>query len=521
MEKEERREDMIPSRKGDSRIEVVVNQPGSDETVIDLVRIFRNMKRKRRVYVWVILLCFAAGLCLPLLMYQFSAPQLTVASVVTLRYDVVNRTAAGQIISSMPVSDLTAPDGGELDLNQITASNVLQAALAGLELSHPVSLADLRANIRIDRILTEESRRQQELASRMIDDKNADGYEQLQSIDLTYENRFVVSLTNGFGSPDSRVKYKLKDEELRLLLNRILEAYNDYLVALYADLKLPDDQLSAIDMERQDILESLDLLRSAMQELSDFCRSRPQSVRTYRSWRTGLSLNDLLTELEEARSVNVNYLYSYVSTNSIVRDRESMITSYRYKLRSAQGRLDTLNENIATTQDILDNYKNDEIYVSMQESDTAKSTRTTTDYYNQLIIEQANNYDKVAQLEITITDLQYKLDSLTTEAGGSESITHERVTEELASALEVCRGIYARIRDQFEEIQDSAFFTDYAAHSVAQGRTRGFLSASAKKMALGGVAGLVIACGLWFLSAFAMEFSDGKNDKFRRKGVSE
>ena len=506
MEKEERREDMIPSRKGDSRIEVVVNQPGSDETVIDLVRIFRNMKRKRRVYVWVILLCFAAGLCLPLLMYQFSAPQLTVASVVTLRYDVVNRTAAGQIISSMPVSDLTAPDGGELDLNQITASNVLQAALDGLELSHPVSLADLRANIRIDR---------------MIDDKSADGYEQLQRSDLTYENRFVVSLTNGFGSPDSRVKYKLKDEELRLLLNRILEAYNDYLVALYADLKLPDDQLSAIDMERQDILESLDLLRSAMQELSDFCRSRPQSVRTYRSWRTGLSLNDLLTELEEARSVNVNYLYSYVSTNSIVRDRESMITSYRYKLRSAQGRLDTLNENIATTQDILDNYKNDEIYVSMQESDTAKSTRTTTDYYNRLIIEQANNYDKVAQLEITITDLQYKLDSLTTEAGGSESITHERVTEELASALEVCRGIYARIRDQFEEIQDSAFFTDYAAHSVAQGRTRGFLSASAKKMALGGVAGLVIACGLWFLSAFAMEFSDGKNEKTWRKGVSE
>ena len=60
-------------------------------------------------------------------------------------------------------------------------------------------MADLRANIRIDRILTEDSRRQQEVASRMMDDKSAAAYAQVQNIDLTYINSFVVSLTNGFG----------------------------------------------------------------------------------------------------------------------------------------------------------------------------------------------------------------------------------------------------------------------------------------------------------------------------------
>ena len=513
-ENKERRDSLIPSPARDSQIQVVVNQTHDDsEMEIDLVRVFHNMKLKLRVFAWVILLCLALGICAPLLMYQFTKAPLTVSSVATLRYDVVRRNAEGQIISSTPVKDLTAPDGGELDLNQITASYVLQAALEGLELSHPVTLANLRDNIRIDRILTEDSRRQQEIASQMMSDKNAGAYSEVQNIELTYVNQFVVSLTNGFGEPDSRVKYELKDEELRLILDRILSAYNEYLVITYADTKLPDDEFAAIDIERQDILESLDLLRSAVQNLYDFCDEQPEGIQSYRSWKTGITLTDLMAELETARSVNVDYLYSYVSTNSIVRDRDAMITNYRYQLRNAQTQLDALSENIQTNQDILDDYQNDEIFVSMQDSDTSKSTKTTTDYYNRLIMEQAENYEKVAKLEVIIADLQYKLNSLTdagTESAGTAE--QEKTAAELAEALRVCRGVYAQIRDQFSEIHGASFFTAYAEHTTAQGKTASFLSAVSKKMLIGGVAGLVIACGLWFLSALAIEFQRRKDE---------
>ena len=122
-ENKERRDSLIPSPARDSQIQVVVNQTHDDsEMEIDLVRVFHNMKLKLRVFAWVILLCLALGICAPLLMYQFTKAPLTVSSVATLRYDVVRRNAEGQIISSTPVKDLTAPDGGELDLNQITAS---------------------------------------------------------------------------------------------------------------------------------------------------------------------------------------------------------------------------------------------------------------------------------------------------------------------------------------------------------------------------------------------------------------
>ena len=140
----------------------------------------------------------------------------------------------------------------------------------------------------------------------------------------------------------------LTDTELQLVLDRVMTAYNEYLVATYADLKLPDNVIAAIDIQAQDIQETLDMLRTAVQDLYSFCENEPETVRSYRSWRTGRSLNDLMAELQTARDVSVNYLYAYVYANDLVRDREALATSYQYQLRNLQTRLAVIEEKIAT-----------------------------------------------------------------------------------------------------------------------------------------------------------------------------
>ena len=496
----------------DAQINVVVNRPDSDETTIDLGRVFHNMKLKKRVFAWVLVLCLVVGLCAPLLMYQLSKPMLTVSSVVTLRYNVrTARTVNGETVYSYrPVTDLTAPDGTELDLSMITSSYVLQNALKDLNLSQPLSLGSLRSNIAVERVLTEDSRRAQELASKMSEDKDNGAYEQMQAVQMSYEPKFLVTLTNGF--TDSNAEYspkkELQDSELPLLLNKILAAYNDYLVLTYADLKLPDDEISVIDTETLDILESLDLLRTATENLYTYCENQPESGRTYRSWQTGLSLEDWMEKLTVDRQTSIDYLYAYVYNNSIVKDRQAMITNYEFQLRNAQTKLDTVNGNIATIQDILEKYKNDEIFVSMQESDSSKSTSTTTDYYNQLILQQAAAYNDAAKLEITIADLQDKLSALQDETKATEiaDLTEAEVTTELQKVFELCKENYNGIKAHMLELQSSSFYTDYADSTAAQGRLPSFLSASLKKMIIGAVAGLVIACGLWFLAGLLPEF---------------
>ena len=79
---------------------------------------------------------------------------------------------------------------------------------------------------------------------------------------------------------------------------------------------------------------------------------------------------DWMETLETIRESSVDYLYSYVYNASLVKDYATVITDYQYKLRNAETQLDIVNNNISTVQTILDNYKNDEIFVTMQESDS-------------------------------------------------------------------------------------------------------------------------------------------------------
>ena len=198
------------------------------------------------------------GISASLLLYQINKPMLKVSSVVTFDYDII--TADGKEYGH--VSDLTAPDGKPLDLDQITSSYVLQKAIDMTGLSKPVSVASLRRNIQIERNLTEDSKRQMEVAAQMVTDKNNAAYSTVSNLTQKYENKVVVSLTNGFTSgDDDKEKIELKDAEIPQLLNNILLVYNDYMVLTYANQKQPDDQFSVIDVEEMDFLENFVLYR--------------------------------------------------------------------------------------------------------------------------------------------------------------------------------------------------------------------------------------------------------------------
>lgn len=487
-----------------AQINVMLNTPDYHDNEIELSRIFQNMKQMRQIYAWVIVLCLLVGICAPLLMYQFSKPVLTVTSVVTLNYAKDER--------------LIAPDGTDLDLSQIVSSYVLQNALAGLKLSQPVSISALRSNIKIDRILTDKSRQAQELAQKMDQDNNSNVFNQLQSIDLEYVNRFVVTLTNSFDDGTGKKRVDLKDAELRLVLDRVLDAYNDYLILTYADQKLPEDRLSIIDLERMDILESLEQMQTASDALYTYCQSQPAAVKAYRSWKTGFNLNDWMEFLQVLREVNIDYLYSYVYTNGYVKNQATMLMNYQYQLRNAQSSLDEINSNIQTLDSILKQYKKDNIFVSMQESGTSRSTSTTTDYFNQLIMDQVMNYSTVADTETRISNLNDQIEMLSaSDSSGSLANVAEDINSELVRALETSQNIYNQIKAHMEEVQASPEFTHYAVHTAAAGVQKNFLTANLSKMIIGCILGGVIGCGLWFMAGLLPEFSRGSSPKRSKK----
>ena len=520
MDNKENRKDILPTDPN-RQIQLVVNRIGEDEATIDLGNVFHNMKIRKRLFAWVLVLCLTVGLCAPLLLYQISKPELTVSSVVMLRYEAPVKVLKDDewIVPDdpeyEPVSDLSAPDGTDLDLNQITSAYVLQTALDGMTLSKPITVSSLRNGIRIRTVLTEDSQRIKEALAGLADAKNADAYKQLQSAEMKYQNRFVVSLTNGFKEEDDeedRIAQELKDEELKELLDRILTVYNDYLVRTYADITLPDDAISVIDVQELDVLDSLDQLRSGIDKLYDYCDEKTDSVKAYRSWKTGRSLEDWMETLKTFRNINVDYLYSMVSENAITRDKSTLLTGWKYMLREAQNQLDEVNARIEETKKLLAAYKNDEVIVSMQESDAAKSTKASTEYYNDLILQQAKDYEKVAELKTTIADYT---DRITRMDEKTQIEVTEEVETELARSVESAKTLYEQISAHMEEVFESPLYKTYEDHSAPQGKLQNFLVASLKKMIIGAVAGVVIAFGFWFLAALLPEFSN--NSELKKK----
>lgn len=529
MEKNERQEEQKLPIRNDSQIQLIVNQPDTDEDTIDLGRVFHNMKLKSRIYAWLLVLCMLVGACAPLLLYQFTKSPLTVTSVVTLRYLIENPAVKelekrGATIDytetpkEIMVDQLVAPDSTEIDLNQITASSVLQEAMSGLSLSKPVTLENIRNNLTITRVLTDESARTKEILEGMAADKNADLYKQLQSAKMKYQNRFLVSLSNGFGDEESRVKYDLRAEELRTLLDRILEAYNRYLAETYADVKLPENRIALIDTENLDAAESLDLLSKALQDLYNYCDERQDSVKSYRSWRNGRSLTDWMEVIRTVQEVSVKGLEVQLYSKGLISAREEMLINYEYELRTLQQQLEEVNTTIAETDRILKSYKNDNVVVSMQESDSTRSTQVTTAYYNELVLKQADEYKEAEKIRVEIDEIRDKMADLSAMEGSSDSAG---AAGEFATVLEISEAVYREVRAHMEEVVESPLFTTYAEHSAPQGKEQNFLQANLKKILVGLVVGAVLACGIWFLAALAPEFRRNREEEEPKKAPAQ
>lgn len=254
-------------------------------------------------------------------------------------------------------------------------------------------------------------------------------------------------------------------------------------------------------------MDSLDELRDGTQALLTYCEKKTDAVKSYRSWKTGYSLEDWMETIRTFRSINVDYLYTLVSENAVTRDKKALLTSYKYLLRNAQNDLQKTNEEIEEISKILKNYKNDDIYISMQESDETRTTKAATEFYNELILQQTENYDKAKELKISVADYEDRI--LRLDAAKETEVTQD-IEAELARSVATAQSLYNQVRDHMEELFDSPLYTTYEEHSMPQGRLENFLTASARKMIIGAVAGLLIACGFWFLAGLAPELSKNK-----------
>ena len=464
----------------DQKIELIINQPDrmEDEGEIDLVSVFSNMGRKKRIFLPLLAMFLILGLIIPMLIAELS-----------------NRNPDAQAVVQLTYEDAQTVSFPSL---------VLQEALDETVLSQTITISELESNILIEQLLSEETRQKLEVLEQEIEaDKSSVG--DAGEITLDYENVYIITLSNGFGNPDARKKIYLDATEIQDLLNNIIAAYNNYLYLSKVDILMPDADLSTLSIDDLEYIERLEVIRKNLKTLRSYCQENQNRFPNYRSAANGLSFQDLGAYVALINSVDVNYLYSFVKMRGVAENAATLLDRWAYALRNTQLALDEIESRIESNDAIIREYENESVALSSMDGDFSQSTSVTTEYYNSLVRSQIQLYDRKAELEQSILELE---DRIATSSENSSEEMLRYVGAEYAYVYRDALGIQQLVSDYADELLvsdtvENSFMTSTGAQTDS---VSFFSGGNLKNAAIGGVVGLVIALALWAVAGFAEEF---------------
>lgn len=485
----------------DSKVQVVIKKEDRENLdELNLLHIFVNMKQKGRIYAWLIVLCMLVGLAAPMLMSELAEKTEDVTAVITFEYP------GGEKLLVPGSIDDTKKEPEYLDLNYIASSYILQNAINKTKLSKNISASALAANIKLEKLLTDATRQELEVMSQVLDADNKLAGD-VKEVTYNYENQIIITLSNGFGSKKDKKKTYLDGGELSSLLNSIADEYSDYFFDTYSTLILPNSDIANLDMASMDYIERLDSMLDVLNTLEQYCRDpEKEEYLNYRSKMDGMSFADICDCIKLVKDIDVDYLYAYVYFNCIAMDRNTTVTKYEYSLRNAMQAMKILNENIDTNANVIANYKNDNILVASTEGDAKQLSTAVTDYYNELILKQAEYYVEQSDTQTTIDNLNDKISGFKNSSSSATQLSY--VENELDSIYNICCELYKLTVAHASEIIDSDFYRNsYLTIIGAQYDGESFMSAATvKKAAIGAVVGAVLAAFIWCFDGLVMEF---------------
>jgi hypothetical protein len=271
-------------------------------------------------------------------------------------------------------------------------------------------------------------------------------------------------------------------------------------------MKLPDNTLASIESTDLDYIERLDEAADLLNSLSKYCTDSSKGIyRSYRSKLDGMSFNDINACISLIKDIDVDYLSGYVFNNSITRDKQAMITKYNYKLKNLDRDFDVVLGNIKNVEGLISEYKNKKIEVSLAGQES-KTSSTVTDYYNELVMNQAQNYADKASLGEKIANIRDKISGYT--VTNTSTAQKDYVQNELTYLVDVCNILYQVTEDHAKEILESDFYKNsYISYIGAQYLKDSFFSASnIKKAVIGMAVGAFLAVVIWGMDGLIEEF---------------
>ncbi len=349
-----------------------------------------------------------------------------------------------------------APNGNAFNPNELTSDSVLEAALAEAGLTDTYTPEALRKCLTVTGVYPDTLLKQAQDTSSLLTGQ--------ASQDLAILNYhptvFTVKITN-------LLEPALGNQQLRGLLESVLNAYRDYFTKQYAENLEPD--VMAYDRSGYDYVQQLDILEQNIRQVARFADELYGRRPTFTL--QGKGFNDISTQLNALIRTEVTRLNATITMNSLTRDVARLLTQYQYEISDLTNQISRLEEAQKKLDALIAAYeKNEIIYLSTADSVTQIAGDSNATYNALIEIRQENALEisrmnsQISQYQQLITDLTGSSDSGSAAkapetgsetASGSEEAVQEMTEAEIAAAAEAAQEAMARQLGALETSIDS------------------------------------------------------------------
>ena len=350
------------------------------------------------------------------------------------------------------------PDGKTFDVNSIKNPTVIEMALTKLGYSLEY-VESVRSAISIEGIVPSKA------ANEISVYKAA--YEKSGSLQAAQSMLNVNYFPTQYRVTFNFSKTPFGDEEAAQVINTVLECYRDYFFETYGYNTAIGNAALAMDYTDYDYLVAIDTYNetlNTLQETVDELES--QDTTNFRSTQTGYSFSDLSDTIQTIRCYDSDTFMAYVISNSVVRNKESMINYYEYRIQDLERSKQNAAEKLATIQESIDHYEKDAIVMfnGSSEEETASYTKAS-EKYDQLFSQKSSAQALVSYYTQQISEYDARLSSVKKLSGSTANESKIAYVEEhLAELSEKMNALVEDVNITVMEYNKSVEFAN--AYSI-------------------------------------------------------
>ena len=371
----------------DRKIELTVVKPTEEqESYVDLMAIWRALRKKKRLAAWLIIIGILAGFAVGVIgNLLFTEPE--VQTLISFGFE--------------GVENGKDPNGAVFDVTKISAPVVVQPAIEATGLTDKVTADKVRQAMRFEGVVPEDVLQRISII-RTIAEDNVSALSELQEISYN-PTEFLISIDLN--------KAELDEADGQALLDAIITEYRSWFMNTYSYMETLSVVVGNVDYDTYDYLEVSDLLKVDLNTARRYVSSLQSKDATFRSVNTSYSFADLRSVLDSIYDIDLPKLNSLIMVNQLTKDKATMEAYYTYQIRNANNELNEALERLASVEAAIENYDKGSSIV-YGEGGAMTTMTNDSEAYDALFRDLLSISEEVSQLRARVTELEQAYNDL-------------------------------------------------------------------------------------------------------------